>query len=327
MLADKNIHSVTMLRGIASLAVCLGHFLGTLNTTSIVQFGKFGGYGVPIFFAITGFIIPYSLYQSNYTIKNYFKFLIKRITRLDPPYLLSILGIFLLSYIAQLSPFSEGNLIEIVTEKTALHIFYLVKIADQDWFNPVFWTLAIEFQFYLLIGLLFPLLTIKKWVVQVLFFSTFCLIPFVLNDDTFVTDYFIMFLPGVLLFWFFTKQMSRNLFLGLTTVLLVLGYFKGGFQTPICAIIAIGFILFVKKPIKPLIFLGTISYSLYLIHTPFGTDGMINFLQNYLETEVERAGLLFLCLPITVLASWMFYRIIEKPSMKWSKKLNYSEEI
>ena len=110
---NKNIHSVTMLRGIASLAVCLGHFLGTLDSEKIIQIGKFGGYGVPIFFAITGFIIPYSLYQKKYQIKSYFKFLVKRITRLDPPYLLGIIGIFLLSYVAQFSPFSEGSPIEI----------------------------------------------------------------------------------------------------------------------------------------------------------------------------------------------------------------------
>ena len=322
---NKNIHSVTMLRGIASLAVCLGHFLGTLHSEKIIQIGKFGGYGVPIFFAITGFIIPYSLYQKKYQIKGYFKFLVKRITRLDPPYLLSIIGIFLLSYVAQLSPFSEGNPIEIFTEKTMLHLFYLVEIANQDWLNPVFWTLAIEFQFYLLIGLLFPLLTIKNTVAQVLFFFAFCILPFVLNDDRFVTDYFIMFLPGVLLFWFFTKQMGRNLFIGLMTILLVLGYLKAGMETPICAVISIGFILLVKKPIKPLIFLGTISYSLYLIHTPFGTDGLINFLQNYVVTETGRVWLLPLCLPITLFAAWVFYRIIEKPSMKWSKKISYSE--
>jgi peptidoglycan/LPS O-acetylase OafA/YrhL len=134
-----------------------------------------------------------------------------------------------------------------------------------------------------------------------------------------------MFFPGVLLFWFFTKQMSRNLFLGLMMALLILGYLKGGVQTPICAIISIGFILLVKKPIKPLIFLGTISYSLYLIHTPFGTDGIINFLQNYIDTEIGKMVLLLLCLPITLFAAWVFYRIIEKPSMKLSKTVSYSE--
>ncbi len=321
----KKIHSVTMLRGIASLAVCLGHFLGTLSTESVIQFGKFGGYGVPIFFAITGFIIPYSLDQKKYQIKSYFKFLIKRVTRLDPPYLLSILGVFLLSFAAQLSPFSESVPLEIFTKKTMLHLFYLVEIANQNWLNPVFWTLAIEFQFYLLIGLLFPILSIKKTVAQILFFLAFCSIPFILNDDRFVTDYFIMFLPGILLFWFYTKQMGKNLFLGLITILLVLGYLKGGIQTPICAVISIGFILLVKKPIKPLIFLGTISYSLYLIHTPFGTDGLINFSQNYVVSEIGRVGLLFLFLPITIFAAWLFYHTIEKPSMKWSKKVSYSD--
>ena len=42
---------------------------------------------------------------------------------------------------------------------------YTVDYLHTDWFNPVFWTLAIEFQFYLIIGLVFPLLFAKNKII------------------------------------------------------------------------------------------------------------------------------------------------------------------
>ena len=50
-----------------------------------------GWAGVEVFFVISGFIIPFTLWQSGYRLKNYARFILKRIIRLDPPYLLSIL--------------------------------------------------------------------------------------------------------------------------------------------------------------------------------------------------------------------------------------------
>ncbi|MHB8208815.1 acyltransferase family protein [Mucilaginibacter sp.] len=44
-----------------------------------------------IFFVISGFVIPYSLFKANYELKHYFKFLYKRVLRLHPPYLAALL--------------------------------------------------------------------------------------------------------------------------------------------------------------------------------------------------------------------------------------------
>lgn len=38
-----------------------------------------------------------------------------------------------------------------------LHVGYLVPFFDKPWLSIIFWTLAIEFQFYIFLGLLFPL--------------------------------------------------------------------------------------------------------------------------------------------------------------------------
>ena len=316
-----------MLRGLASLGVCIMHLTATVQSKFINEIGYYGGYGVPIFFVISGFIIPYSLFYSSYRLYNFPNFILKRIIRLDPPYLLSIAGIFLLSFITQFSSFHSSDIIDLFNRNTLYHLFYLVGILHGKWLNPVFWTLAIEFQFYIFIGIIFPLLVNGKRIIQLLVFLFFCLIPFFLNNNEFVPEYLLMFLPGILLFFFITKKINWQLFALLGIITLLLSYFKTGIPGIACPIIATCFILFVKKPIKPLIFLGTISYSLYLIHTPFGTDGMINFLQNYIVSESGRIWLVVLSLPMIIFIAWIFYRLIEKPSIIMAGKIQYRKKI
>lgn len=312
-----------MLRGIACLGVCFMHFAGTVDSEMLNQIGKYGGYGVPIFFAISGFVLPYSLNRADYHVSNYFRFLTKRLVRLEPAYLVSILGVFALSFLAQLSAFSTSEQFAFFNLNTLYHLFYLVDFFDGDWLNPVYWTLAIEFQFYLLIGLLFFLLKSKNRFVLIALFAALNLSSLFITDDRFVPHYFLMFLPGIILFWYQSKRISLYLFIAFILILITTGFYKHGISGPICSVLSIGFILFVTKPMKPLLFLGTISYSLYLIHTIVGTDGIINFMQNFVHSENGRIWLMILTFPVVIGISWLFYIIIERPSMKLSKRIKY----
>jgi peptidoglycan/LPS O-acetylase OafA/YrhL len=70
-------------------------------------------------------------------------------------------------------------------------------------------------------------------------------------------------------------------------------------------------------------FLGTISYSLYLIHVFVG-DVVFGLLSHH----VARFGILkwtaqFLALGATIVAAWVLYRIVELPSKSWSAKIRY----
>lgn len=318
-----NIESVTMLRGLASLAVCFAHFSGTTGSEALMQIGKIGFSGVPIFFAISGFILPYALSKANYSLAKSPNFILKRIVRLEPPYILSIVGIVLLSIIAQFSNFHTAPIIDLFSFRTLLHVFYLVEFFNESWYNPVFWTLAIEFQFYLLVAVIFPLLQHPKLSIKIILFCSLASAPFLFNDGRVLTHYLLAFLPGIILFWFYTKQISSIVFSGFLFILIILGFLKSGIEAPLCALTTISFILFVKQSYRWLLFLGTISYSLYLIHTPFGTDGMINFFQNYIHSENGKIALMIVVLPCTIFAAWLFYRIIEKPSIHWSKRIKW----
>lgn len=64
---------INFLRGIASLSVCAVHTYYITNLSKLPQF-KFlaaGQDGVAVFLVISGFIIPYSLWNSNYEIRNF----------------------------------------------------------------------------------------------------------------------------------------------------------------------------------------------------------------------------------------------------------------
>ncbi len=175
----NKLDSLVLLRGIAVIMVCLCHFGGALarphQFSFYSLFHEFGKYGVEIFFVISGFVIPLSLYKGRYKIGDYFRFLYKRFLRLQLPYVAGLVFTLLLMYFSyrlRSLPFPESPV------SILKSIFYLHVPAD----NPVFWTLVVEVQYYFFIGLLFPFLIkfTKAASLIILFLAilTFCILLF-----------------------------------------------------------------------------------------------------------------------------------------------------
>ena len=82
------------LRGLASFLVAWFHFVTFFfqrpGDNEGHPFGLHGHLGVQMFFVISGFVIPFSLHGSGYTIQSAGRFMLKRLARLHPPYLASI---------------------------------------------------------------------------------------------------------------------------------------------------------------------------------------------------------------------------------------------
>lgn len=83
------------LRGGAAFLVMLFHATNTVSNYPVNQLirgsGAYGILGVSVFFVISGFIIPYSLWRSGYVFSTHWKnFLRKRMLRLAPAYVFSI---------------------------------------------------------------------------------------------------------------------------------------------------------------------------------------------------------------------------------------------
>ena len=144
----ERLQSVQYLRGLAALAVVWFHFsLGSADGL-IKSSGTFGYLGVIVFFVISGFIVPYSLAGRDYRlVRDGPGFFVRRMLRLEPPYLVAVALPVVLLFAAAATPWFKGTVVPPLWFSVAVHPLYLVPwFEGADWVNIVFWTLAIEFQ-------------------------------------------------------------------------------------------------------------------------------------------------------------------------------------
>ena len=160
--------TVDALRGLAALGVCIFHLCSPTSqpilhsifpVSAVTHYGLFG---VTVFFVMSGFIIPYMMDRAAYEIRFFPRFLLRRLARLEPPYLASIAFVLLLGFAGAASPGFRGQPFEFDLPQTLSHVGYLTGILGYPWLNIVYWTLAIEFQFYILIAIFFPLLATRR---------------------------------------------------------------------------------------------------------------------------------------------------------------------
>lgn len=327
----EKLNTVEWLRGIAALGICEMHIFCALDffskndtffQTYIFPISIIGRLGVAIFFVISGFIIPYSMWKRNYSVSHFFSFMRKRLIRLEPPYLLTIVLSILIAFIT--SSIIANKLYEINWFNLALHIGYLNVFFDNIWVNPVFWTLAIEFQFYIIIGLIFPILNSKSKTYFLLAISLFSAFICLKNPmPQFIFIHFHLFILGILCFLRYTRSISSPAFLFQVVLNSGFLYYFHGKGYVVAALLTVLLILYnVSIKSQSMLFMGKISYSLYLIHWVIGVELIRNLFVHYFRDSSEftkivlAVGIIILCLVL----SGLFYRIIEQPSIQWAKK-------
>ena len=330
-LGKKHFNTIDLLRGIASLGVCYVHLAeGVPNyldkENAFLKIAHFGQLGIDIFFLISGFVIPFSLYKYNYKAVNFFKFLCKRMMRIDPPYYISILLVLLSLYLTSLHPMARGSYTYDLAA-IALHVGYLVDLFGKFWVNPVYWTLAIEFQFYILLILLFPLFLSNKWYCRITLF-VLILSPIILKfffvyfqTTSTVFNFIFHFSLGITLFLFITKKMEKVEAIVFSLLSLLLVYYQFGVLNFSVLLVTTGLILFTDINSRLTKFLGNISYSLYLIHAIIGTK-ILSISTLFLFNPDMRVMFLFAVFLFTIFCSYLYYRLVEVPFLKLSRKFN-----
>lgn len=167
-LMKKNIPEITGMRGLAALYVVLLHVLvawggitGKPLPSEVKRYAfNHGWIGVDFFFVLSGFLLALPLLTKLDGVKTrefWGSYLMKRWLRIAPPYYLAILFTALLL----------GEIAYLVREPmdVFLHVLYLHTFSIDTFgtINPVFWTLGVEFQFYVLLPLLVVLLARRSW--------------------------------------------------------------------------------------------------------------------------------------------------------------------
>ena len=313
------IKHIDILRGIAALIVAIFHLARNSDVPhNSFDYAKYGFVGVQIFFVISGFILPFSLYKTGYKTKHFGVFMLKRVIRIYPAYIAAILiGV-------ALTILTGRDLIPIPALLS--HLLFLNDIIGLPSSSPVFWTLALEFQFYIIIGLLYSyFIQHNTRSVMLVFGLTFA--AFLINVNGIILAWFPFFGIGILTFnKRFTNLSERVYWLAVVALLIIAG-FEHDLPKTIAALFAVLFILygsFDKETLvrKVFTFLGAISYSLYLIHWDLGRSAVR--LTRHLPF-INTVGVLRIAIGVlfSIFCAWLLYISIERSSAKLSGKLKY----
>lgn len=319
--------TLDILRGLAALGVCLGHFaigvLGGVKYEAAIPLLSLGFYGVPIFFVISGFVLPLSLERGGYTLRGAPIFLARRLTRIGPPAWITIIGsvalFFLLDRVKGGAPFWSADL---SPARLAHNLAFTIPFTSQSWINGVLWTLSVELQYYLFLALVFPLAFRSGRTMALTALLLWCAyyLP-VPKAQTFLLHN-LAFLIGGLVFMFRAGRVGRvELYAGLAALTLAAGW-RIGVGEAAASLVAALVILHADLRFRVGAFLGRISYSLYLIHWMTGLV-LANVIIRFVPPTgaAARLFLYLACLAGTLIAAWVFYRVVERPSLVLAKRI------
>jgi peptidoglycan/LPS O-acetylase OafA/YrhL len=311
------------LRAVAALSVCLYHCTGGMLPKLIVPAAKqafsFGYLGVDIFFVISGFIIPYSLVGKNHRVTGFFAYLKKRVLRITPPAYVSLLLIigqwyFIDKFINHNSHYT-GTL---STPQVIHNLLFTIPFTHYAWISTLFWTLAIEFQFYLFIGLLFNRLFSHRlaWFVGIYGLVAAAAVLPATQNVGFVRYSALFALGGLALLW-----QQRRLSLPIYTAALLLfgglAYWQLGIYA---ALLGVGTALAIHTltfRIPGLSAIGKISFSLYLVHGIVATTAEFALIKLVAPTtDARKLALTAACVLLAIGGSFLFYALVEKPFLR-----------
>lgn len=284
-----------------------------LNNESIRKYSEFGAQGVELFYLISGFVIYYSLTKGTYGFKHYPKYLLKRMTRIFPPFW----GIILLIYLTPLVwsspfPYSVNQLVQNATLTVDL-------FGNTEWMNPIFLTLKVEFMFYLVIGLLVVLMKRNNWSYGVIVLSSlFGAYYFHSIDLVHNIPYFLIGIACCEIY----KERQVTLNYGILGLCALFLYLVFPLEDLLISLIGVVFLLWVPITNRAFKFMGQFSYSLYLTH---GFSGGMLLLYCKNQQLVDWSPWVYIVVAtIGALAfAYCYYLVIEKRAMKWSKRIRY----
>lgn len=329
-MGNKNrIIELDALRGVAALLVVLFHYTtkyasiyGIEYTVSVFNF-SYGHYGVDLFFIISGFVIFLTLQKC----KNGFYFVYNRVARLYPTFWVSLIITF-----SATTLFAPERL-QRTFEEFLVNLSMIPSLMGYRFIDGVYWSLVPEIFFYAFMLLVFLFKKLDKieligffWLLIMLVNSIF--IKKFENLDFFTTilnlQYGMLFLIGINFFKIYNKESNWVNHLQIALSVLVAFYVNQKQEyLLILFLLIIVFYLFVYDKlffikIKPLLFIGKISYSLYLVHQFIGYIIIQNLIQNHITNYYILIIVPFL---ISCGIAFLIVRFVEIPSNRFLKNI------
>ena len=325
-------YELDAMRGIAALFVVLFHY--TRCTYIGDLFLHIGCMGVDLFFIISGFVILLTI-ENTATIK---EFVVNRFARLYPVYWTGVIMTTLL--IIYLNGFKIELLKQFFCNLTMFQYFF--NVSDID--GP-YWTLTIELCFYFFIIFVKALNGIGRvlfWGGFSFFLSLASFFLYLIFPEVItlivkrfpLIVYFPLFYAGILFFLIKQKrydQFKLYVILFLTYIVQILLFdmfyhnrgviscFEYSFVLLIIYLLMVLFVLDKLKFIKMkfIRFLGSISYSLYVIHFYIAPAFVIPIFR---FIGLSRMGSVFVALIIMIILSFLINYFIEIPGVKYLKR-------
>lgn len=277
-----------------------------------------GDIGVYLFFMISGFIVPYAMWKNGYTLKSLHIFLAKRLVRLEPPYLLSMLFVVFMQWLlCQV----YGWEFTWEWKRMFLHVGYLNEYFGYPSYIVVYWSLMLELQFYVMIGLIYSALVTRFQWPAILTLIAFCAVArfVVIPYNMAIFQYAGMFSVGIVLFLYAVKKINVYVFILATVAACINVYMMNAPDVAVLAVCTVLIMLFLNVKWKFFAFIGGISYSLYLLHIEVS-----NWFKIYVQEHITNQWLLtVLAITVVFLFCWGFYHLVEAPAQRWSKRIKY----
>jgi len=265
-----------VLRGIAVLIVLLFHYTTKYNEVfntelmSLLEF-KYGHYGVHLFFIISGYVIFLTINK----IKSGKEFIVKRFLRLYPTFWLCLIFTFLITSFFSGIPRFQRTFYEFFVNFSMVPSYFGIRKID-----GVYWSLLYELEFYFFMYILYLFKKLNKielinfvWLIVsfivLLFFDSSKL------KILLIADYSFLFIAGINFYRLRNQNRIINHIQIICCFLFIVyfgeleEFFFTGLFFMAFYFIVYGKMIFLSK-FKIFIFLGYISYPLYLIHQFFG---------------------------------------------------------
>lgn len=297
----------------------------------------FGELGVLLFFVISGFILglPFIKAYTNKEIFNLKSYFYRRLTRLEPPYII-IMTLMAIVFVV-VKHFEVGEVLKHYLA-SLFYTHFLFYPGQLPLVNGVAWSLEVEIQFYILTPLLCKLFLLKKDTRRILLTALICLFA-LLHEFNVDFKYFILlkyihyFFIGYLLADFYLYKQNKiklekvnNFFAFILFALVLVPDVLGIGPFYIIYKVAIIFLLYYlvieHKKLnfffgnKVIATIGGMCYTIYLIHIP--VIGFVNtFFKKFNLTTGSANLILYIVISFLAvgLCSFIYFVLIERPCM------------